>query len=320
MKIVVDAMGGDHAPSEVVKGAVDAVREYGVEVLLVGQTPAVEAAMPLVRPHGITIVHASEVIAMGDSPARVVRDRKDSSIAVGMRLVKEGQAQGFVSAGHSGAVMASALLLLGCRQGIDRPALAAVFPFPKGPVLCLDVGANADCKPEWLAQFGQMGADHMSRVIGIANPRVGLLSNGEEEGKGNRLVREAFPLLKQSGLNFVGNVEGKDIPRNLSDVVVTDGFTGNVLLKTAEAVAEVLFGSLRQVVEDGWPHIKVAASVLKPHLEGAAKLLDYSEYGGAMLLGAKGNVIIAHGRSRARAVKSAIRAAMEAAERGVPVV
>jgi glycerol-3-phosphate acyltransferase PlsX len=310
MRIALDAMGGDRAPGEIVKGAIEGARENGVEVVLVGPTGIVRAELEKHAPlgPGLEMVEAPEVVRMDEAPAMAVRQKKHSSLVVGMRLVKAGEASAFISAGNSGAVMAAALLILGLEEGVERPALATAFPTPAGPVLFLDVGANTDCKPSYLLQFAHMGNSYMKKVFGIANPRISLLSNGEEEIKGNQLVREAHALLKTSGLNFVGNIEGKDVAHGVADVVVTDGFTGNVMVKVTEGVYEMLAAVLEQEAARG-AHMALAISLFRPLLQTVAKRLDYTQYGGAPLLGIRGNVIIGHGRSDARAIKSALRMA-----------
>ncbi|MCS6800414.1 MAG: phosphate acyltransferase PlsX [Chloroflexota bacterium] len=309
MEIVVDAMGGDHAPSEIVKGAQLAVRELGVAVTLVGPQALIERELAGAS-DGITVLDAASVIGMDEHPARAVRSKRDSSIVVGIERVKE-RGGAFVSAGNSGATMAAALLTLGRLPGVDRPALATVFPTRTGRVVLIDVGANADVRPDWLRQFAVMGSLYAEIVLGISRPRVGLLSNGEEETKGNQLVQEAFPLLKEAGLNFIGNVEGRDIPAGTADVIVTDGFTGNVVIKLAEGVSETLFAILRDELTASIV-TKVAAGFLRPAFRRIAKKLDYAEYGGAPLLGVRGLAIVAHGRSDARAIKAAIRVAKNA--------
>lgn len=315
MKIVLDGMGGDHAPQVTVEGAVWAAQELGVEVILVGREGVLRQEL---AKHGsnLPIVPASQVVEMADKPAAAVKSKKDSSIIVGMELLRRGQAQAFVSAGNSGAVMAAALFHLGRLGGIKRPALSMLFASQKGPVLILDVGANTDCKPSYLLQFGLMGSAYMERVLGFENPRVGIVSNGEEEGKGNQLVLEAYPLLKESGLNFVGNVEGKDVPLGLAEVVVTDGFTGNVMLKLAEGINEFLGLVIREEMKRS-PLTALGGLLAKPAFSRARRRLDYSEYGGAILLGVKGVVIITHGRAKAKAIKNSIRMAKEAVEGGV---
>ncbi len=315
MKIALDAMGGENAPQEVVRGAIAAAREQDVEVVLVGQRKVIEAEL---AKHGcqLPIVDASEVIGSGEIPTEAARHKKDSSIVVGINLVKQGEASAFVSAGSTGAVMAAATLILKRIKGIERPALGSLIVFPWHSLMLLDVGANPDCKPTQLVQFAQMGSVYMEKIFGVKQPKVGLLSNGEEDMKGNLLVRETHKLLKDSGLNFVGNVEGNDIPRNTVDVMVTDGFTGNVVLKTGEGIGEMVVQSLRDAIMQK-PHLKLLGFLLKRTLRGAIQVLDYAEHGGAPLLGVNGTVIIAHGRCDAKAIKSAIFIAKRAVDQGV---
>jgi len=253
---------------------------------------------------------------MHEHPAQAARTKRDSSMVVGMQMVKRGEADAFVTMGNSGGALAVALFHLGRLRGIKRPALSSVFPTVKGPAFLIDLGANADCKPEYLLQFAIMGSVYAERVLGIRNPRVGLASNGEEEGKGNSLVQETTPLLKNSGLNFVGNVEGKDLPAGLADVVVTDGFTGNIIVKTAEGVAAMILEVLEREIK-ARRRAMVGALLAKPAFRAVKRTLDYSEYGGAALLGVNGIVIVGHGRSNARAVASAVRVAKVAVEGGV---
>ncbi|GIW12498.1 MAG: phosphate acyltransferase [Dehalococcoidia bacterium] len=311
MEIVVDAMGGDHAPTEVVKGALRAAQTLPLPITLVGQRAAIERALagqPL--PPTLSVLEAPTVIGMDEHPARAVRSRRDSSVVVGIERVRE-RGGAFVSAGNSGATMAAALLVLGRLPGVARPALATVFPTQQGRAVLIDVGANADVRPTWLRQFALMGSLYAEKVLGIPHPRVGLLSNGEEETKGNQLVQEAFPLLKCAPITFLGNVEGRHLPAGVADVVVTDGFTGNVVIKLAEGIAETLFALLRRELTATLPR-RLAAAVLRPAFRRVASRLDYAEYGGAPLLGVRGVVIIAHGRSDARAIAAAIRVAKEA--------
>jgi glycerol-3-phosphate acyltransferase PlsX len=330
-KIVLDAMGGDHAPGVVIDGAVQAVRELDVEVVLVGREDEIQRELARHDTAGLnlSVVHASEVIEM-DEHVDAVKSKRDASIRVGMRLVREGQADAFVSAGNSGAVMASAIFDVRRIRGIKRPALAVVYPAAPTPVLLIDNGANTDPTTENLVQFAQMGSVYAKRLMGIAAPRVAIVSNGEEPDKGNRLVREAFPLLQASGLNFVGNAEGKDICKGIADVVVTDGFTGNVIVKLSEGLASFLaryiIGELTGGVRGKLalalmvPGLILALpglALLLPALRRIARRMDYAEYGGAPLLGVDGVVIIAHGRSNARAIKNAVRVAAESAEAGL---
>lgn len=318
MKIVLDAMGGDHAPEVVIDGAVRAARDLDVEVLLVGRPEAIqpELARYDTTDLRLPIIPASQVVEMDEHPAAAVRAKPDSSMVVGMRLVKEGEAQAFVSAGNSGGVLAAALFQLGRIQGIRRPVLSSIWPTRHGRCLLLDIGANTDCKPEYLLQFALMGSVYAQKVMGVESPRVGIVSNGEEEGKGSLLVKEAYQLLKRSPLNFIGNVEGKDIFRDIADVVVTDGFTGNVIVKTSEGVAKMLMEILREEIKKR-PLAMLGALLAKPAFQAAAKILDYREYGGGILLGVNGVVIVAHGRSDAKAIANAVRVAKQAVEREV---
>jgi glycerol-3-phosphate acyltransferase PlsX len=318
MKIVLDAMGGDHAPPVAVEGGVWAAREYGIEVILVGREEDVRQELAKHDTTGLSlpIVHASQVIEMEEHPAAAVKAKKDSSMVVGMDLVKRGEADAFVSAGNSGGVMAAALFRLGRIRGIKRPALSTVYPTTPGLCFILDVGANTDCKPEYLLQFAYMGVAYAERVLGIANPRVGIVSNGEEEGKGSILVQEAYQMLKKSGLNFIGNVEGKDIPAGMADVVVTDGFTGNVIGKLSEGLAESLLHLIKEEIKKS-PIATVGALLARPAFEQVRKRLDYAEFGGAPLLGVDGVVIVAHGRSNAKAIKNAVRVTKQAVEGGM---
>jgi len=315
MRIVLDAMGGDYAPAAVVEGGVLAARQHGVEVILVGRQEAVEPELAKHNTAGLQVrlVHASQVIEMDEHPALVAKAKRDSSMAVGMQMVKRGEADAFVTMGNSGGALAVALMQLGRLRGIRRPALSSVFPTVKGPAFLIDLGANTDCKPEYLLQFAIMGSVYAERVLGIPNPRVGIVSNGEEEGKGNFLVRDTTPLLKASGLNFVGNVEGKDLPAGLADVVVTDGFTGNVIVKTSEGVAAMILEILEREIK-ARPLAMAGALLAKPAFRAAKRTLDYTEYGGAALLGVNGIVIVGHGRSNAKAVASAMRVAKVAVE------
>jgi glycerol-3-phosphate acyltransferase PlsX len=315
MKIVLDAMGGDYAPPVAVEGGIWAAREYGVEVVLVGREEDVRRALAKYDTSGLSlpIVHASQVIEMEEHPAAAVKAKKDSSMVVGIDMVKRGEAEAFVTMGNSGGALAAALFRLGRIRGIKRPALSTVYPTTPGLCFLLDVGANTDCKPEYLLQFAYMGAAYAERVLGIANPRVGIVSNGEEETKGSILVQEAHQLLKNSGLNFIGNVEGKDIPAGMADVVVTDGFTGNVIAKLSEGLAASLLGIIKEEVKKS-PLATVGALLSRPAFDQVKKRLDYAEFGGAPLLGVDGVVIVGHGRSNAKAVKNAVRVAKQAVE------
>lgn len=318
MRIALDAMGGDHAPAVTVAGAILAAREYGLAVALVGREEALrtELAKHNDVPAGIDIVPASEVIEMHEHPASAVRAKRDASIVVAMRLVRHGEADACVAAGNTGAAMAAGLLVLGRIRGVERPAIGALVPRPQGGVtLALDVGANAECRPSHMLQFAHMGSAYLEHALGIREPRIGLLSIGEEATKGSPLVQEVHGLLLQSGLNFAGNVEGRDLFKGVVDVIVTDGFTGNVVLKTAEGVLEVFQGELRSTLTK-W-HNLPAAAWLYPSLNAMRKRFDYSEHGGAPLLGVKGVVIIGHGRSDARAIASSLRVAAEGVRSGM---
>ncbi|MBN1660374.1 MAG: phosphate acyltransferase PlsX [Anaerolineae bacterium] len=331
MKIVVDAMGGDHAPAVVVEGAVEAVRSLGIDVVLVGQQAAVEAELAKhdTASLPLSVVHAPEVISMDEhNPAAAVKAQKESSMVVGMELVKQHEADAFFTAGHSGGALASALFRLGRIRGIRRPALSTIFPsqtpdrggYPSGAgtgfCFLLDIGANVDCKPEYLVQFAMMGSIYAERVLGVTNPRVGIVSNGEEEGKGNELVQQTTPLLRASPINFIGNVEGKDIPRGIADVIVTDGFTGNVIIKLAEGVSKMLLEILKDEIMSS-NISKVGALLAKPAFDSVRQRLDYREYGGAPLLGIDGVVFVGHGRSDAVAVRNAVRLTAQAVENGI---
>lgn len=317
MRIALDAMGGDNAPGPIIEGALDAARDLGIHVLLVGRQDAISDQISA-RGRGLPVelVHASEVIEMGDTPATAVRRKKDASMLVAMRLVRDGRADAFVSAGNSGAVMAAALMVLGRCNGVDRPAIGAAVPTQKGFSLIVDAGANADSRPANLLQFARMGSIYMSAVFNLSSPTVGLLSNGEEDSKGNTLAQETFPLLKNSGLNFVGNVEGREINQGKVDVTVTDGFTGNVVLKTMEGTAELVLKVTREEVTRSLRD-KLGAALLLPAFKRVQSRLDPHEVGGAPLLGVNGVVLVAHGRSDARAIRNALRVAGEAAGHGI---
>ncbi len=318
LTIAVDAMGGDHAPRAEVEGAVRAARDLDVKVILVGQEEVVRREL---RQHAdaqglpIEILHASERITMEDSAARAVRSKRDSSLRVASRLVRDGVAQGLVSAGNTGAIMATAKMVQGVVPGVDRPALAGILPtIVKGsPVVVVDVGANVDCSPRMLAQFAVMGEIYSRVILGHPKPRVGILSIGEEDHKGNEVTRSAAPLLKRSGLNFIGNVEGRDIYSGDVDVIVCDGFIGNVALKVSEGLVDMVSRLLRESLEATITR-KIGYVLSKAAFAEFKKRVDYSEYGGAPLLGVKGVCIICHGRSNANAIKNAIRVAVQFAE------
>src|SRR5712672_1408365 len=318
--IALDAMGSDRAPKPEVEGAIHAARNYDVRVLLVGPEPTVKAELerhPAASRLPIEIVHASEVITMEDKAVQAVRVKRDSSMRVGLRLVREGKAAGFVTAGNTGAAMATAKMVLGALHGVDRPALAAVFPTAPGTAaILLDVGANVDCKPENLEQFAVMGEIYFRSMFGTRRPRVGLLSIGEEESKGNELTREAFQLLKRLPLNFIGNVEGRDIYSGKVDVIVADGFVGNVALKTSEGVANLVRATLKETLKATITR-QVGYLLSRSAFSDFKKRLDHTEYGGAPLLGVKGACFVTHGSSNVNAIKNAIRVASEFSERGI---
>jgi glycerol-3-phosphate acyltransferase PlsX len=305
-------MGSDHHPEPEVQAAVEAARLFGEEIILVGKEEVVRPRLEALNPEGapVRIVHAPEVLEMTDKPARSARAKARNSMAVGMELLKAGEGDAFVTAGNTGGAMANALFRLGRIRGVKRPALAARFPTRHGHCVVLDVGANAECKPEYLVQFALMGAIYAEHLLGVPRPRVGLLSNGEEAGKGNDLVKATYPLLEASGLNFIGNVEGKELFGGEADVVVTDGFTGNVLLKGSEAVVKLLVAELKEGLMAS-PRTKLGALLAKPAFDRLKGLLDPGEIGAAPLLGINGLVFVGHGRSDARALLSAIRAARQ---------
>ena len=318
LRIALDAMGGDYAPREVIKGGIEALREGAMELVLVGQGDILrrELGRHNLNSPRVSLYEANDVVTMEDNLTSAIRQKKDSSIAAGMKLLKNGDVSVFISAGNTGVIMATALLTLGSQEGIDRPGLGILLSSPYGAVLFLDVGASSDCRPPLLCQFAHIGSFYMNRVFGIPTPRVGLLSNGEEEGKGNKLVRETHQLLRASELNFVGNIEAHDIPKGVADVVVTDGFTGNVVVKLTEGLGE-MFLDLAQRRLNGSLWHRLLSPFLKPTLKAVRhQLMDYSGYGVALLLGVRGNVIVAHGRSKAEGIKRAIAVATKVAEQG----
>ena len=322
VRVALDAMGGDNAPGEIVLGAVQAAREYSMGVYLVGREDAIRAELAKHDTQGLDlpIVQTDEVIEMDEHPASAVRRKRNASMTLALQLVRDGSALGAVSAGNSGAMMAASLFTLKRIEGVDRPALGGIFPTTNGVSLVIDIGANTDCKPEYLQQFALMGSIYMERIFSVSSPRVGLLSNGEEETKGNEQVQQAHQLLKANaetlGINFIGNVEGRDIPAGGADVVVCDGFVGNVVLKLSEGLAETLLGMLRTQMTSSLPS-KLAAAVLRPGLRKVYRRMDYAEYGGVPLLGVNGSAIISHGRSNAKAIKNALRVARQTAETNV---
>ncbi len=319
MKIVVDAMGGDHAPAAVVKGAVLAAREYNTKIILTGLTERIQAELDKHDPDHtlpIEIVHAEQIVEMHDIPGKALRSKKKSSMKVGLDLVKQGVGAAFLSAGNTGAVLAYSTVILRPVKGVDRPAIAIQLPTSKGISILLDAGANVDCKTNQLFQFGIMGHVFAEYILEKENPSVGLLSIGEEDGKGNEIVKETFQMLKNSHINFIGNLEGKEVYRGNADVIVCDGFTGNVALKISESLAEMIGSNLKFMFQSNWLS-KLGYLLLKPKLVEFKKKVDHSETGGAPLLGVNGVVIIAHGSSSPKAIKNAINRAQELSEKNI---
>ena len=318
--IALDAMGSDRAPKPEVEGAIQAARRFGIPVKLVGPEEILRAELsrhPFSGSTSVSIVHASEVITMEDKAVQAVRAKRDSSMRVGLRLVREGEASAFITAGNTGAAMATAKMVLGGLPGVDRPALVANMPTAVGTVCTLlDVGANVDCKPHNLEQFAVMGDIYFRSMYGTARPRLGLLSIGEEEGKGNELTRESFQLVKQLPLNFIGNVEGRDIYNGDVDVIVADGFVGNVALKSSEGVVNLVRATLKQTLAQTITR-QVGYLLSRSAFSDFKKRLDHTEYGGAPLLGVKGACFITHGSSNSNAIKNAIRVAAEFVDRGI---
>ncbi len=311
MRIAVDAMGGDFAPDQVVLGAAQAATEYGIDISLVGLPSSVQ---PLLDSHPrLRLVPCSQVVAMDEHPAQAVRAKPDSSMSVCARMCKEGRADGWISAGNSGAIMAAALLIQGRIRGIDRPALGSIVPTKNGFAYFIDVGANVDSKPEYMVQFAMMGAVYAREMLGRPDPRVGLLSNGEEEGKGDERVKETARRLKGSLPGFVGNVEPKDIYGARADVIVADGFVGNVAIKMAEATADFLFRNLRDEIPKTMRG-KLGGMLIRPGVRQLRARIDWREFGGAPLLGIDGVAVVAHGRSDARAIKNAVRVTRDAVQ------
>ncbi len=314
MIVAVDAMGGDYAPANPVAGAVKAAREEGIEIILVGDKNAISAELEKHEADGlpIQIVHASEVIEMREPTLTALRSKRDSSIRVCARLVKDGRAHGIVTAGHTGAAMVISKTVVGNIEGIKRPALAIPVPTPRSthPAVFLDIGANVTCRSVHLVQFAIMGNVFARDILRVAEPRIGVLSNGEEATKGNELVRKTVDRLSRSNLNFIGHVEGRDLFNGNCDVIVTDGFTGNAVLKAAEGIAELAFSILKEEVLSNWV-TKLAALMMRRSFKRLRDKLDYAEYGGALLFGLKDICVICHGRSNPKAIQNAIRTASE---------
>ncbi len=319
MRVALDAMGGDHAPAVTVEGTVEIVSEYDdIEVILVGDESHLKKELDGKRypANRILIKHASQVIGMDESPTVALRKKKDSSIRKAVELVKNGGADAVVSAGHSGVAMATALFILGTSKGVDRPAIAAIMPTLKGPFVLIDAGANVDCRPENLLQFAVMGNAYCRSILERPEPKVALLSIGEEDTKGNELTKEAFKLLKEADINFTGNIEGKDVFAGNADVVVCDGFIGNIVLKTSEGLAEAIMKMLKREIAELTTG-RVGYLLMKPALRNFKKKTDYAEYGGAPLLGINGTCIISHGRSTSKAIRNALRVAAEFSKKKV---
>jgi glycerol-3-phosphate acyltransferase PlsX len=318
MKVVLDAMGSDTHPGPEVQAAIDAVELWGDPIILSGPKEELEERIQALGGDldKIEIAHAPEVLTMTDNPAETARRSAANSMAVGIDLVKNGYADAFVTAGNTGGAMATALFRLGRIRGVKRPGLAPTLPVMGGQVIMIDLGANTDCKPEYLVQFAVMGSVYAERVFNKSRPRIALLSNGEEPGKGNELVKETFPLLEKTDLNFIGNVEPKDVYAGDADVVVSDGFVGNIYLKTSEAIAKFLVDMIRTEIKAS-PITSLGGLIAKPAFKKVGKLLDPAEYGGVPLLGVNGVVYIGHGRSESYALLNAIRAARTAIEGGI---
>lgn len=318
MKIVIDAFGGDNAPLEIIKGAAMAQAEYGVEIILTGDENVINKC---IKNNGIVfnnleVVHTDDVISMHDEPTSLLKAHKNSSMAVAFKLLAEGKADAFVSAGSTGAIVVGGTFLIKRIKGVKRPALGSMIPSPDSSYFLMDMGANAECRPEMLCQFGIMADAYLKNVEGLENPKIGLLNIGTEETKGGELQKQAYELLKKAPVNFVGNIESREMPSGACDAVITDGFTGNIALKLIEGTAKTFFGLIKQVLYKSLPN-KLAALVLKKDLYGLKKLTDSSEVGGASLMGVRGTVIKAHGNSDARAVKNAVKQAIKFTETDV---
>lgn len=316
-RIAIDAMGGDHAPEEIVAGALLAANEYDAELTLVGDEARVRSLLRGPGADRIAVVHAPEAVPMDQHASAALRGSEKTSLGAAVNLVKNGEADAVVSAGNSGAFLAIALIRLRTIEGIARPAIATVWPTLKNNVVLLDSGANVDCRPEWLEQFGIMGSAYATAVLGIEKPRVAVLSLGEERSKGNALVLEAAGLLEKAPIHFIGNIEGKDIFQNTADVVVTDGFVGNIALKTSEGLASALTQVIKETLLGGGLMTKLGALMLAPALRGLRRRFDYETYGGGPLLGLRGNCIVTHGRASRRAIKGAIAMAIAESEHDV---
>ena len=318
MKIIIDAMGGDHAPQAPIEAGVQAAKVLDVDIVFVGKTDVLQAELRKYQypAEKIRIVHAETLISNHEEPAKAVRSKKDSSIVIAANLLKDGEGDALLSMGNTGALLAAGLLIVGRIKGILRPALATLLPSAKGPKMLIDAGANSNCKPENLVQFGIMGSIYMSGVMDIKNPTVGLMSNGEEEGKGDELTKETYPLLQQAPVNFIGNIEGRDVMEGNADVITCDGFVGNVILKTVEGMGSVVGSEIKNLFTRNLL-TKLGAAFVMKGIKDFRKKMDYREYGGAPLLGTKKPVIKGHGSSDAKAVFNAIRQAKKFVETGM---
>lgn len=318
MKILVDGMGGDNAPGEIVKGCINAIEKFDINIIIVGNEKLIRKELSLYTysKNKIEILHAEDVITNFDDPALAIRRKKDSSMVVGLKALKEGLGDGFLSAGNTGALLAGGLFIVKRIKGVQRAALTSVYPTNKGISLMVDAGANVDSKPEYLEQFGVMGSIYMESILGRKNPKVGLVSIGVEKGKGNQLVKESYELLEKAPINFIGNVEARDVPLGAVDVIVADGFVGNVILKVTEGVASSLLGELKGILTSNFSS-KIAALLIKDGLSDLKKKTDYRQYGGAPLLGTQKPIVKAHGSSDALAIENAIRQLVNFIEKDV---
>lgn len=318
MKIIVDGMGGDNAPREIVKGCIEAVKKFDVDIIIVGNKDLIEKELELyIYPKNkIEILHSEDIITNEDDPVLAIRRKKDSSMVVGLNALKEGKGDGFLSAGNTGALLAGGLFIIKRLEGIDRAALTSVYPTSKGISIVVDAGANVDSKAEYLRQFGIMGSIYMENILGRKNPTVGLVSNGTEIGKGNTLVKDSYPLLSEAPINFIGNIEAREIPTGDIDVIVADGFVGNVILKLTEGVASSVFDELKAVFKSNMKS-KLAALMIKDGLKEIKEKMDYRQYGGAPLLGIKKPVVKAHGSSDALAIENGVRQLIDFIEKDV---
>ena len=318
MKIIVDGMGGDNAPREIVKGCIEAIKKFDVDIIIVGNKELIEKELELyIYSKGkIEILHSEDIITNEDDPVLAIRRKKDSSMVVGLNALKEGRGDGFLSAGNTGALLAGGLFIIKRLVGIDRAALTSVYPTNKGISIVVDAGANVDSKAQYLRQFGIMGSIYMENILGRKNPKVGLVSNGTEVGKGNTLVKDSYPLLSEAPINFIGNIEAREIPTGDIDVIVADGFVGNVILKLTEGVASSVFDELKDVFKSNMKS-KLAALMIKDGLKEIKEKMDYRQYGGAPLLGIKKPVVKAHGSSDALAIENGVRQLIDFIEKDV---